>query len=163
MFINAVYLESNTSACMAGLPFRFCTKYVRCPAETTISQGEWLLLGWAIMKAASPQSRAASMSGTLWPILRPQGLTRQLCFLISKLYISDWWRDYIKWTKNYMTNQFNIFLCNRLQPFIKYVNIFFVYRPNEGERTECMIKAKLRNIMMFRDLENITSKEVYLM
>uniref|UniRef100_A0A3Q0SCW1 Protein phosphatase Slingshot homolog 1 n=1 Tax=Amphilophus citrinellus TaxID=61819 RepID=A0A3Q0SCW1_AMPCI len=28
------------------------------------------------------------------------------------------------------------------------------------ERTECVIKAKLRNIMMFQDLENITSKEV---
>lgn len=33
-------------------------------------------------------------------------------------------------------------------------------RPTERERTECLIKAKLRNIMMFQDLENITSKEV---
>lgn len=33
-------------------------------------------------------------------------------------------------------------------------------RPTERERTECAIKAKLRNIMMFQDLENITSKEV---
>uniref|UniRef100_A0A673HZC5 Protein phosphatase Slingshot homolog 1 n=1 Tax=Sinocyclocheilus rhinocerous TaxID=307959 RepID=A0A673HZC5_9TELE len=32
--------------------------------------------------------------------------------------------------------------------------------PTERERTECMIKAKLRNIMMFQDLENITSKEI---
>ena len=29
-----------------------------------------------------------------------------------------------------------------------------------NERTECLIKAKLRNIMTFQDLENITSKEV---
>lgn len=33
-------------------------------------------------------------------------------------------------------------------------------RPTESERTECAIKAKLRSIMMFRDLENVTSKEV---
>lgn len=35
-----------------------------------------------------------------------------------------------------------------------------VRRPTERERTECLIKAKLRNIMTFQDLENITSKEV---
>lgn len=35
-----------------------------------------------------------------------------------------------------------------------------VCRPTERERTECLIKAKLRNIMTFQDLENITSKEV---
>ncbi|XP_060934510.1 protein phosphatase Slingshot homolog 1 [Limanda limanda] len=33
-------------------------------------------------------------------------------------------------------------------------------RPTERERTECLIKAKLRNLMMFQDLENITSKEI---
>uniref|UniRef100_A0A674EV13 Protein phosphatase Slingshot homolog 1 n=1 Tax=Salmo trutta TaxID=8032 RepID=A0A674EV13_SALTR len=36
----------------------------------------------------------------------------------------------------------------------------FVDRPTESERTECAIKAKLRSIMMFRDLENVTSKEI---
>uniref|UniRef100_A0A7N8WZB4 Protein phosphatase Slingshot homolog 1 n=1 Tax=Mastacembelus armatus TaxID=205130 RepID=A0A7N8WZB4_9TELE len=36
----------------------------------------------------------------------------------------------------------------------------FVDRPTERERTECLVKAKLRNIMMFQDLENITSKEI---
>ncbi|XP_033846256.1 protein phosphatase Slingshot homolog 1 [Periophthalmus magnuspinnatus] len=36
----------------------------------------------------------------------------------------------------------------------------FVERPTERERTECLIKAKLRTIMMFQDLENITSKEI---
>uniref|UniRef100_A0A8C6PJ82 Protein phosphatase Slingshot homolog 1 n=1 Tax=Nothobranchius furzeri TaxID=105023 RepID=A0A8C6PJ82_NOTFU len=36
----------------------------------------------------------------------------------------------------------------------------FSDRPTERERTECVIKAKLRNIMMFQDLENITSKEI---
>uniref|UniRef100_A0A8C7PW63 Protein phosphatase Slingshot homolog 1 n=1 Tax=Oncorhynchus mykiss TaxID=8022 RepID=A0A8C7PW63_ONCMY len=36
----------------------------------------------------------------------------------------------------------------------------FVDRPTESERTECAIKAKLRTIMMFRDLENVTSKEI---
>ncbi|XP_005735275.1 protein phosphatase Slingshot homolog 1 isoform X1 [Maylandia zebra] len=36
----------------------------------------------------------------------------------------------------------------------------FVDQPTERERTECAIKAKLRNIMMFQDLENITSKEI---
>lgn len=35
-------------------------------------------------------------------------------------------------------------------------------RPTERERTECLIKTKLRNIMTFQDLENITSKEVRL-
>uniref|UniRef100_A0A3P9P7P6 Protein phosphatase Slingshot homolog 1 n=1 Tax=Poecilia reticulata TaxID=8081 RepID=A0A3P9P7P6_POERE len=36
----------------------------------------------------------------------------------------------------------------------------FVDGPTERERTECLIKSKLRNIMMFQDLENITSKEI---
>ncbi|XP_035464322.2 protein phosphatase Slingshot homolog 1 isoform X1 [Scophthalmus maximus] len=36
----------------------------------------------------------------------------------------------------------------------------FVDRPTERERTECLITAKLRSIMMFQDLENITSKEI---
>ncbi|XP_037548219.1 protein phosphatase Slingshot homolog 1 [Nematolebias whitei] len=36
----------------------------------------------------------------------------------------------------------------------------FVDRPTERERTECLIKGKLRHIMMFQDLENITSKEI---
>ncbi|XP_056289280.1 protein phosphatase Slingshot homolog 1 isoform X2 [Pseudoliparis swirei] len=36
----------------------------------------------------------------------------------------------------------------------------FADRPTERERTECLIKAKLRSIMTFQDLENITSKEI---
>ncbi|KAG7480861.1 hypothetical protein MATL_G00060750 [Megalops atlanticus] len=36
----------------------------------------------------------------------------------------------------------------------------FVDKPTERERTECLIKAKLRSIMMFQDLENVTSKEI---
>ncbi|XP_074546248.1 protein phosphatase Slingshot homolog 1 isoform X1 [Halichoeres trimaculatus] len=36
----------------------------------------------------------------------------------------------------------------------------FVDRPTERERTECLIKTKLRTIMTFQDLENITSKEI---
>ncbi|XP_068562217.1 protein phosphatase Slingshot homolog 1 isoform X2 [Cebidichthys violaceus] len=36
----------------------------------------------------------------------------------------------------------------------------FVDRPTERERTECLIKAKLRSIMTFQDLENTTSKEI---
>lgn len=36
----------------------------------------------------------------------------------------------------------------------------FISRPTEGERTERLIKAKLRSIMMSQDLENVTSKEV---
>lgn len=35
-------------------------------------------------------------------------------------------------------------------------------RPTERERTERLIKAKLRSIMMSKDLENVTSKEVNL-
>lgn len=50
---------------IAGLPFRCCTKHVRCPADTTIFQEGWPLHGLAIMRAASPQSRAVSMSGML--------------------------------------------------------------------------------------------------
>ncbi|XP_052412709.1 protein phosphatase Slingshot homolog 1 isoform X2 [Carassius gibelio] len=33
-------------------------------------------------------------------------------------------------------------------------------KPTERERTECLIKAKLRSIMMYQDLENVTSKEI---
>ncbi|XP_073917158.1 protein phosphatase Slingshot homolog 1 isoform X3 [Castor canadensis] len=36
----------------------------------------------------------------------------------------------------------------------------FVDKPTEGERTERLIKAKLRSIMMTQDLENVTSKEI---
>ncbi|EMP37156.1 Protein phosphatase Slingshot like protein 1 [Chelonia mydas] len=36
----------------------------------------------------------------------------------------------------------------------------FVDKPTEGERTERVIKAKLRSIMMSKDLENVTSKEI---
>ncbi|KAF5904765.1 protein phosphatase Slingshot 1 isoform X2, partial [Clarias magur] len=33
-------------------------------------------------------------------------------------------------------------------------------KPTERERTECLIKTKLRSIMMLQDLENVTSKEI---
>ncbi|NXL44376.1 SSH1 phosphatase, partial [Podilymbus podiceps] len=36
----------------------------------------------------------------------------------------------------------------------------FVDKPTERERTERLIKAKLRSIMMSKDLENVTSKEI---
>ncbi|XP_039627758.1 protein phosphatase Slingshot homolog 1 isoform X1 [Polypterus senegalus] len=36
----------------------------------------------------------------------------------------------------------------------------FVDKPTERERTERQIKAKLRSIMMSKDLENVTSKEI---
>ncbi|KAJ8005665.1 hypothetical protein DPEC_G00120290 [Dallia pectoralis] len=36
----------------------------------------------------------------------------------------------------------------------------FVDKPTERERTECLIKAKLRSIMMYQDLENVTSKQI---
>nr|XP_033812799.1 protein phosphatase Slingshot homolog 1 isoform X2 [Geotrypetes seraphini] len=36
----------------------------------------------------------------------------------------------------------------------------YVDKPTEGERTECLIKAKLRSIMVSKDLENVTSKEI---
>lgn len=35
-----------------------------------------------------------------------------------------------------------------------------VNRPTERERTERLIKTRLREIMMQKDLENVTSKEV---
>ena len=35
-----------------------------------------------------------------------------------------------------------------------------VYRPTERERTERLIKTRLREIMMQKDLENVTCKEV---
>ncbi|XP_030647615.1 protein phosphatase Slingshot homolog 1 [Chanos chanos] len=38
--------------------------------------------------------------------------------------------------------------------------VLFVDKPTERERTECLIKAKLRSIMMSQDLENVTSKEI---
>lgn len=41
-----------------------------------------------------------------------------------------------------------------------YDSGFRVYRPTERERTERLIKTRLREIMMQRDLENVTSKEV---
>ncbi|KAM9393679.1 protein phosphatase Slingshot homolog 1 isoform 2-T2 [Pholidichthys leucotaenia] len=36
----------------------------------------------------------------------------------------------------------------------------FIDKPSERERTECLIKAKLRSIMMCQDLENVTSKQI---
>ncbi|XP_039361425.1 protein phosphatase Slingshot homolog 1 isoform X4 [Mauremys reevesii] len=38
--------------------------------------------------------------------------------------------------------------------------VLFVDKPTEGEKTERFIKAKLRSIMMSKDLENVTSKEI---
>ncbi|TRY71320.1 hypothetical protein DNTS_002257 [Danionella cerebrum] len=38
--------------------------------------------------------------------------------------------------------------------------VVFDDKPTERERTECLIKAKLRSIMMCQDLENVTSKEI---
>ncbi|CAM4544725.1 unnamed protein product [Leuciscus chuanchicus] len=36
----------------------------------------------------------------------------------------------------------------------------FVDKPTERERTECLIKSRLRSIMMYQDFENVTSKEI---
>ncbi|XP_049619530.1 protein phosphatase Slingshot homolog 1 isoform X1 [Syngnathus scovelli] len=36
----------------------------------------------------------------------------------------------------------------------------FVDKPSERERTECLIRAKLRSIMTCQDLENVTSKQI---
>lgn len=38
--------------------------------------------------------------------------------------------------------------------------LFLLLRPTERERTECLIKSRLRSIMMYQDFENVTSKEV---
>ncbi|XP_069817501.1 protein phosphatase Slingshot homolog 1 [Dendropsophus ebraccatus] len=38
--------------------------------------------------------------------------------------------------------------------------ILFMDKPTEGEKTEWVIKAKLRGIMMSKDLENVTCKEI---
>lgn len=38
--------------------------------------------------------------------------------------------------------------------------IMFVDKPTERERTECLIKAKLRSIMACQDLENVTCKQI---
>lgn len=49
-----------------GQPCRCCTRYAKCHAGTTTSPEAWLSPGWAITRAASPQTRAASTSGMLW-------------------------------------------------------------------------------------------------
>ncbi|XP_036418879.1 protein phosphatase Slingshot homolog 1 isoform X2 [Colossoma macropomum] len=38
--------------------------------------------------------------------------------------------------------------------------VLFSDQPTERERTECLIRTKLRSTMMIQDLENITSKEI---
>ncbi|CAI9569518.1 unnamed protein product [Staurois parvus] len=38
--------------------------------------------------------------------------------------------------------------------------ILFMEKPSEGERTEWVIKATLRSVMMSKDLENVTCKEI---
>uniref|UniRef100_A0A8C6V0U6 protein-serine/threonine phosphatase n=1 Tax=Neogobius melanostomus TaxID=47308 RepID=A0A8C6V0U6_9GOBI len=38
--------------------------------------------------------------------------------------------------------------------------IMFVDKPTERERTECLIKAKLRSVMTCQDLENVTCKQI---
>lgn len=48
----------------------------------------------------------------------------------------------------------------RLRVLLRPTECPFSSRPTEGERTERLIKAKLRSIMMSQDLENVTSKEV---
>lgn len=41
--------------------------------------------------------------------------------------------------------------------------VIVCYRPTERERTERLIKMRLREIMMQKDLENVTCKEVSLL
>lgn len=48
-----------------GLPCKSSTKHARCHVGSTTSRGVLLSRGWPSMRAASPQSKAASMSGTL--------------------------------------------------------------------------------------------------
>ncbi|KAG7248140.1 hypothetical protein CRUP_001237, partial [Coryphaenoides rupestris] len=36
----------------------------------------------------------------------------------------------------------------------------FVDKPSERERTEGLLKAKLRNVMSYQDLDNVTSKQI---
>ncbi len=63
----------------AGLPCRSSTRHARCPAASITSQGALLSRGWPSTRAASPQSKAASMSGMLWPTWRPPGPTHPPC------------------------------------------------------------------------------------
>lgn len=71
----------------AGLPCRSSTKHARCHAGSTISQGASPLHGWPSMRAASPQSKAASTSGTLWPTWRPPGPTHPPCSSTGKILL----------------------------------------------------------------------------
>lgn len=128
----------------AGLPCRSSTRHARCRAGTTTSQGASLSRGWPSTRAASPRSRAASTSGTLWPTWRRPGPTRPPCSSTGE-------------TRHTLTGC-SAFVTSLVFSPLTYWSV--MCRPTERERTECLIKAKLRNIMTFQDLENITSKEV---
>lgn len=141
-----------------GQPCRCCTRYVRCHAGITTSLEAWLSPGWATTRAASPQTRAASTSGTPWRTWRPHGQTRRPCLLPSQ-----WTQTSLNQTPYVKTKTKHYYTCcwNSLtsQCWGLYVILIFG-RPSERERTECLIKAKLRSIMTCQDLENVTCKQV---
>ncbi|XP_030885293.1 protein phosphatase Slingshot homolog 2-like [Leptonychotes weddellii] len=83
-------------------------------------------------------------------ILLTQCVKNQMCNLIlSELCLSS----VMVLPESYLTNENFKFLP-------KKNHHFSLLRPTERERTERLIKTKLREIMMQKDLENITSKEI---
>lgn len=148
-------LKSLTNACLyvilflnkcPGPPCRCCTKLAKFLAGLTISLEVWLSPGWATTKAASLPTRAALTSGTPWRTWRRHGQIHPSCLSTSKQGHEPTRRQ-IPAGKA---------MCQ--EGFIAWFECLF--RPSERERTECLIKAKLRSIMTCQDLENVTCKQV---
>lgn len=118
--------------------------------------------------------------------LRPWAKARHICWVLSQLYVifdlfNNQWSSALK-EKSMMQLVEPVLLCwvnhdgqtcmltSKLHPspwnyalswtLDLECALFLFLRPTERERTECLIKSKLRSIMMCQDLENVTSKEV---
>lgn len=150
MIDSLIYvLFSYGSALNTGQPCRCCTRSANCRVGIIIFLEAWRSLGWDTMKAASPQTRAALTSGTQWRTWRQRGPTPLPCLSTSQLTCLE--LDSVHKQQLRATEIAEHLWCS-------YGFIFG--RPSERERTECLIKAKLRSIMTCQDLENVTCKQV---
>ncbi|MEQ2194242.1 hypothetical protein XENOCAPTIV_026018 [Xenoophorus captivus] len=78
------------------------------------------------------------------------------CITSEQSFINEW--NAMTDLETTRSDSPNMFVDGVILEMSLWSNLLF--RPTERERTECLIKSKLRNIMMFQDLENITSKEI---
>lgn len=85
--VPAAHIRTYLFSKLAGLLYRSSIKPVKLQEGTTTSQAGWPWSGPRTMKAASAQTRAASMSGMQCRTWSPPAPTLQPCLLTSQFWI----------------------------------------------------------------------------